>query len=146
MTRLSEAKKAELRAAAEKATPGYWLPNGGFVRDRVDLRIANCLADWKSGERAVDDAAHIANCDPQTILSLLDEVEALRDAHQSIVQWSEAYPLDVFPEPDLKQARALLEAGGMTLDAISADAMRHVIEGVGKISRRALSDQTEAPE
>jgi hypothetical protein len=44
----------------------------------------------------------------------------------------------VFPEPDLEHAAALLEAGGMTLDAVSASAMRHAIEGVGEIARRAL--------
>jgi hypothetical protein len=67
-----------------------------------------------------------------------DYVEALEDALQSIVQWSETYPTSVFPEPDLKKARALLEAGGITLDSVSAYAMRHVVVGVGKIARDAL--------
>ena len=66
------------------------------------------------------------------------EIERLEEALQRIEQWSRAYPLKIFPEPDLKKARALLEAGGMTLDAISAHAMRHVVEGVGQIARRAL--------
>jgi hypothetical protein len=66
------------------------------------------------------------------------ENDQLREALERIVQWSEAYPLDVFPEPDFKKARALLEAGGITLDAVSASCMRHVIEGVGKIAREAL--------
>ena len=50
-----------------------------------------------------------------------------------IEQWCEAYPLAIFPEPDLFKARALLEAGGMTLDAISASSMRHVLKGIRKI-------------
>ena len=66
------------------------------------------------------------------------EIERLRAALEQIEQWGRAYPLSVFPEPDLKRARELLEAGGMTLDAISADAMRHVVEDVGVIARRAL--------
>ena len=66
------------------------------------------------------------------------ELERLTEAHERIVEWSRAYPLTIFPKPDLKKARELLEAGGMTLDAISADAMRHVVDGVGKISRAAL--------
>jgi len=69
---------------------------------------------------------------------MTDREERLEEALQSIVQWSEAYPLDIFPEPDLKKARALLEAGGITLDAVSAHCMRHVIEGVGKIAKEAL--------
>jgi hypothetical protein len=62
----------------------------------------------------------------------------LDDALQRIVQWSEAYPLQVFPEPDFKRAAELLQAGGITLDAMSASSIRHVIEGVGKIAREAL--------
>jgi hypothetical protein len=67
-----------------------------------------------------------------------ERAERYEEALQRIVQWSEAYPLDIFPEPDLKKARQLLEAGGMTLDAISAHCMRHVVEGVGKIAKQAL--------
>jgi hypothetical protein len=44
----------------------------------------------------------------------------------------------VFPEPDWKKAKELLEAGGVSLDAISAHCMRQVIEGVGQIAREAL--------
>jgi hypothetical protein len=69
---------------------------------------------------------------------MTDRVEKFEDALRRIVQWSEAYPLDIFPEPDYKKAAALLQAGGMTLDAISASSMRHVVEGVGKIAREAL--------
>ena len=71
---------------------------------------------------------------------MCDRCEAMSDALQSIVQWSEAYPLSVFPEPDLKKARQLLEAGGVTLDSVSAHCMRHVVVGVGEIARRALHD------
>lgn len=64
--------------------------------------------------------------------------KTLEEALERIVQWSEAYPLDVFPEPDWKRAAELLKAGSITLDAVSAHCMRHVIEGVGKIARTAL--------
>jgi hypothetical protein len=63
----------------------------------------------------------------------------MEEALQLIVMWAEAYPLDIFPEPDWQKARALLEAGGMTLDAVSASCMRHVVEGVGEIARKALA-------
>lgn len=64
--------------------------------------------------------------------------EKMETALRQIMAWSEAYPLTVFAEPDYKKAAELLRAGGMTLDSISADAMRHVVEGVGKIAREAL--------
>lgn len=66
-------------------------------------------------------------------------IEDLEEALQRIVQWSEAYPLDIFPEPDMAKARILLGYGGMTLDAISAHCMRHCVEGVGKVARDALA-------
>ncbi|WP_157790574.1 hypothetical protein [Bradyrhizobium japonicum] len=69
---------------------------------------------------------------------MCERCEAMEDGLQSIVQWSEAYPLSVFPEPDLKKARASLEAAGISLDSISAHCMRHVIMSVGEIARRAL--------
>src|SRR5882672_10004662 len=77
-----------------------------------------------------------------------DRIDELEVALYNIAQWSEAYPLDIFPEPDLIKARALLEAGGITLDAISAHCMRHVIKGVGKIASEALGEEdgTEGPE
>ena len=75
-------------------------------------------------------------------------VEGVRDAQtdalERIESWSRAYPLSVFPEPDFRKAAELLRAGGMTLDAISASNMRHVVEGVGKIAREALNQPKEA--
>ena len=69
-----------------------------------------------------------------------DRIEHLEEALQRIVQWSEAYPLDIFPEPDWQKARQLLESGGITLDSISAHCMRHVVDGVGKIAKKALEN------
>lgn len=76
--------------------------------------------------------------DPQTTRE-----ERLADALERIVQWSEAYPTSVFPEPDadyLRRAHEVLTANGVTLDRLSADAMRHVILGIGKIAREALQN------
>jgi len=66
------------------------------------------------------------------------EIERLREALHQIESWSRAYPLEVFPKPNLKKARELLKVGGIGLDAIAADCMRHVVEGVGGIARAAL--------
>lgn len=65
-------------------------------------------------------------------------IERQRTALERIVQWSEAYPLDVFAEPDLKKAREVLSAAGLSLDQISASNMRHVITRVAEIARSAL--------
>lgn len=60
-----------------------------------------------------------------------------REALKQIADWASAYPLDVFPEPDLKRAHEVLEAAGLSLGAISAHAMRHVLAGVQKIAAAA---------
>lgn len=65
-------------------------------------------------------------------------IEKLESALQQIVQWSEAYPLDVFPEPDFKAVQVALLNAGLSLDCVSASNMRHVITGVGKIAKEAL--------
>jgi hypothetical protein len=69
---------------------------------------------------------------------MTDREERMADALLHIVHWADAYPLQIFPEPDLVKARALLEAGGMTLDAVSAHAMRHCLSGVRKIAEDGL--------
>ena len=55
------------------------------------------------------------------------------DKLAKIRAWIDAYPLEVFPEPDFKKAARVLKAYGMTLDAISASNMRHVLQGVKQI-------------
>jgi len=65
--------------------------------------------------------------------------ERLEEALRRIQQWADAYPLKIFPEPNLKKAhRALLEHG-MTLDAVSASAARHVLDGIRDIIKEALA-------
>ena len=68
----------------------------------------------------------------------LNREARLEEALHQIVEWAETYPLQVFPEPDWERARELLEAGGMTLDSVSASCMRRTVNGVGKIAKRAL--------
>jgi hypothetical protein len=58
-----------------------------------------------------------------------------------IMVWADAYPLNVFPEPDeeyCRQAGELLQAGGLSLDRLSAATARHVVTGVARIAREAL--------
>jgi hypothetical protein len=69
----------------------------------------------------------------------VDKADRLEDALQLISNWQQAYPLEVFPEPDLKEARKLLAVGGITLDSVSVHAMRHVINGVKDIVDKALN-------
>jgi hypothetical protein len=71
-------------------------------------------------------------------------IDRQHDALTQIIRWSEAYPLDVFPEPDFKAVNLALKAAGLSLDQVSASNMRHVISRVGEIARAA--DSAEAIE
>lgn len=74
------------------------------------------------------------------LAALRAERDRLRDALERVQQWADAYPLEVFPEPDFKRAHEVLTAAGMTLDAISASNMRHSMKGVREIARAALAE------
>ena len=72
------------------------------------------------------------------ITALRQQLEEAREALVQIEQWTEAYPKTVFPEPDFAKVRELLEAGGITLDSVSASNMRHVLKGVAGIVSPAI--------
>lgn len=57
-----------------------------------------------------------------------------------IVNWQRAYPLNVFPEPDHTKAAELLQAGGITLDAVSASAIRHTLSRVLELISQLEAD------
>ena len=76
------------------------------------------------------------------IEALTAERDRLREALEQIAQWSDAYPTEVFPEPDFAQATAALASSGMSIDAVSASNMRHATKGVGKIARAALKGES----
>jgi hypothetical protein len=74
---------------------------------------------------------------------LEDAVEALQESMWRIVSWSKAYPIAVFQEPtaaDFDRAAVAMKACGLTLDAIAASCMRHVVVGVGRIAVEALEN------
>ena len=79
----------------------------------------------------------------QQVSALVDKNDRMEAHLEAISAWGDAYPLVVFPEPDFKKVRELLEAGGITLDCVSASNMRHVVEGVAKIAREGLGEEQQ---
>lgn len=79
----------------------------------------------------------------QQVSALVDKNDRMEAHLEAISAWGDAYPLIVFPEPDFKKVRELLEAGGITLDCVSASNMRHVVEGVAKIAREGLGEEQQ---
>jgi hypothetical protein len=55
-------------------------------------------------------------------MDLFDRIDELEQALHKIDRWSKAYPLDVFPEPDIEKARSLLQAiGKIAREALEAN-------------------------
>ena len=59
---------------------------------------------------------------------LREQNRELETQLQRISDWCEAYPLDVFTEPDMEQVRRLL--GDTLLTQLSAHNFRHVLDGI----------------
>lgn len=84
--------------------------------------------------------------DAKQIEKLIEENDRMRDALKRIADWQKAYPLEAFPEPDLKRAHEVLKAAGMGLDGISASNMRHVLNGIKGIVEAGLVGLDNSPE
>ncbi len=72
----------------------------------------------------------------------MKDSEKMEDALNEIINWADAYPVDVFIEPTpeiMKRANEVLKAAGISFTAINAHTMRHVIEGVRGIAEKGLS-------
>jgi hypothetical protein len=69
---------------------------------------------------------------------LRKQLEIYLDMSDKLSNWVEAYPLEVWEEPDWNKVKELL--GDHLLSCISASNMRHVITQVGKIVKNALAE------
>lgn len=106
--------------------------------ERLTAREAAADAEFKRLNTDIVKRARKAIEAADEIERLDDRVSDLTEALHKIDSWSRAYPLDVFPTPDLDKAARVLRENGMTIDSISAHVARHVVEGVGKIARDVL--------
>ncbi|MCP4279506.1 MAG: hypothetical protein GY776_05810 [Alteromonas sp.] len=59
-----------------------------------------------------------------------EKIDELQDTLTLISEWCEAYPLEVFPEPNFTKAGKVLEDNGIKLDAITASNMRRVLTAI----------------
>jgi len=67
-----------------------------------------------------------------------ERVEKMHDALEKLAGWQDAYPLDVFPEPDMIKARKLLSDSDVLLGDIFAANARFVTKRMVEIAREAL--------
>lgn len=128
MTRVTT-RLTELKAVAEKATPGPWAveetkDSGEYGDYLVHGVHPIATATWYSDsayahtaldEMALEDATHIATFDPPTVLALiaaLEGVMALIDEHARREAHNEMVPLnrisDLRPEPISEEYRRVI--------------------------------------
>lgn len=130
---LAESRRKFIRDMSYRAPETWNLVERGQVLTIAMVALDACDEQRARAERAEADAAR------------------LREALEDVQRWSEAYPDDVFIEPDWKRVRQLLEDGGIALDAVSAGAIRPVVQGIGERAHAALTaaadegEQHEAP-
>ena len=74
------------------------------------------------------------SCNHKNLIAVeQSEFETMDEKLRQIHNWCKAYPLGVFPEPDLKAVRKALEVAGITMDSVSASNMRHILNGIIRI-------------
>ena len=67
-----------------------------------------------------------------------EEMQRMEQALQRVLQWAEAYPIEIFREPDWARAAEVLDAAGLSLDAISASCIRRVLNEIAATARQGL--------
>ncbi len=77
----------------------------------------------------------------EQIEKLEQRVEDLEEMLDKLRAWAEFYPLDIFPEPDMKEVANALRVVGITLDSVSASAMRHVLTQVTEMINEVYPPQ-----
>lgn len=61
-------------------------------------------------------------------------IDELEEALHSITEWVDAYPTDIFPEPDWNKARDVLKVADISLDAITAGVQRRMLFRIKEIA------------
>lgn len=98
----------------------------------------------KHGGREADSWAHHWNLTPgdsELHAEAAHEIERLRDVLLRLQQWADAYPVEQFPEPlrqDWQRANALLAERGISMSAMTASNMRHVLNGARQMLAEGL--------
>ena len=108
----------------------------GYLGDYLPHK-ANCRCEDCSLERAQERIAALE----KLVSKAEQENVALRAKFQQISDWCEAYPLDVFTEPDMVEVRRLL--GDTLLTQLSAHNFRHVLDGIKQIAARGREGESE---
>jgi glutamate synthase domain-containing protein 2 len=125
---------AELEA--DRMLDGKAMTETAMERDSARASLRYCREEVGRLNNQLDRLKETSDAEAA---ALRGEVARLTDLFVEIQQWAAAYPVAVFPEPDFNRANELLQAGGMSIDAVSASNMRHVLSGLNRIVTAALT-------
>jgi plasmid maintenance system antidote protein VapI len=129
----------DLRRAADQMALAQWRsahPSASeMIPEHADLVI------WLLDQLA--DRRKIERVDAALAKRVGDHINRDAKLRVFLTDWLAAYSLDIFPEPDIKKARELLGAGGMTVDAISATMGRHVLKRVIEFTDSDMEDDDD---
>jgi arginyl-tRNA synthetase len=90
--------------------------------------------------REIDELVKADRKHMERISELTVELKAKDEALKEIITWANDYSLETFLKPDLQKAAEVLKAAGMTLDSVSADNMRQILDDIKNIVEHALKE------
>jgi hypothetical protein len=115
------------------------------MRDVLNHRqyelVCRCMDEAGIGEEA--ELVEVVRDIARRLASVERERDAAAERLRQIADVCRAYPTQVFAEPDLDKARRLLEAGGVSLDSVSAKAARTVADYIITLATNAMRTAPE---
>ena len=123
-----------------KIEPVAWIAENNEVDENED-QTCPVIVDWyEDGIEHLAPGTPLYATDPNTLREM---IERLVDALEHITSNAEAWPEDMFPEPDWKRAAQVLKDNGMLLDNISGGVLRLVVGNMAKKAREPLAEARE---
>ena len=102
--------------------------NDALMRERTSMIATH------RGNLALAEKRHAAE-----LAALRARVAEMEAALTRIDDWAQAYPEEAFPEPDLTICKTALKSAGQSIDGLHASWARHILNGIGGITRAALT-------
>ena len=112
------------------------------MRSRTENSQKKCV---RCGEEAPFDAVIFSDkkrdalCGPCLLPIILHRYNKMKEAVERIFDWRNAYPVEMFPRPNLEADRKLL--GDSDFALLNAAAMRHVVTRIAAISEAAFAPE-----
>jgi hypothetical protein len=97
----------------------------GYCANCHDFTGTDGLAAVRAEDAEI--AARLDRVDTALAKRVGDHIRQQAAFRRWLNDWLRCYSTDIFPEPVLKKAAAILTANGMTIDQLSADMGRHVL-------------------